>query len=110
VLTLERGGLENLWRRPFQYRLVPVSPSPPRVAWPRESFRPSGSLRLPASFGPKLGPLAGPRVFVAGTSSLVVTCPAVIETAAHALGSRSLDIDGLADGGSGGVIGSFALT
>ena len=55
-----RGGLENLWRRPFQYRPVPVSHSAPRVAWPLAGLRPLISLRLPARLGPKLGPTAMP--------------------------------------------------
>jgi hypothetical protein len=49
VLTFERGGLENLWRRPSQYRPVPGSHSPSTVPGPRASFRPSypfGSRRV----------------------------------------------------------------
>jgi hypothetical protein len=55
VLTFERGGLENLWRRPSQYRPVPGSHSPSTVPGPRASFRPLVSLRLPARLGPNLG-------------------------------------------------------
>jgi len=68
-----RGGLENLWRRPCEYRPVPVSHSAPRVVGPWAGLRPLISLRLRARLGPKLGPPAGLRVFVAVTTSLVVT-------------------------------------
>src|SRR6266446_5802673 len=61
ALTLEPSGLENLWRRPPEYRQVPASHSAPRVPGPWATFRHSLSLRLPASLGPKLGPTTGPR-------------------------------------------------